>query len=356
VRLHTRTGIRLRLRSVLALGLFAAHLAIFWAIFHWGLVSDLQVHARIARVGLETGTWWGTPLPYFSAAAVGGFRVDQVDHGLILVLGIAVAAKYLVSVAIAERELPSESGRSNLHSPAAIPSGLLALIALLSFAFSLPTDSMYIGQLPPNVFHNSTVVFLMPFALALFWFSAQFLRRGDNRSIVGVALSGALNVAAKPSFVFPLLVIFPLAALRRFRFGSALWKAAGACALIALCLFIQYLYVYKSGATERIYDAAGFGGGGQAKVKIDFLHVWSYFSSNIPLSLLASLLFPIVAFAAYRRELWDYDLVRYAAALMAVSVLIFATFKETGVREFQGNFAWSAGAGRPRRASTRLIR
>ena len=323
----------------LALLLFVAHVAIFAAIFHWDLVSDFQVHERIAQVGIDTGVWWGAPLPYMTAAVVAAWRVAWLDEAMTLVVAAAVAAKFLVSVKIAEREMRHQpEGREG----PAISAGFLALLALLSFAFSLPANSMYIGQLPPNVFHNSTIVYLMPFALVLFWFSAQYLRTADDRSLLGVALGGVLNVAAKPSFVFPLLVVFPLLALRRFRITPAMWKAAGACALIVLALFIQYLYIYKGGATEKIYASAGFGGEATSHVRIDPFRVWSHFSPNIPLSILVSLVFPLVAFAIYRRELMAYDLFRYAAALMGVSLVIFALLKETGVREFQGNFAWQA--------------
>jgi len=320
-----------RLEWGLAAALLVAHAALFGAIFHWDMVSDLQVHVRITEVGLQNGVWWGAPLPFVTAALVALGRVGWLDEATTLVSAVAVLAKFLISTKIAEREL----GRRP-------DAGLLVLIALLSFAFSLPANSMYIGQLPPNLFHNDTVVYLMPFALLLFWWSAQFLRTADDRSIVAAAIGGVVNVAAKPSFVFPFLVVFPLLALKRFKLSAATWKAAGACAATVAALLVQYVYIYKSGATEKVYKYAGFGGDPTSHVRIDPFHVWSHFSPNIPLSILVSIVFPLVAFAIYRRELWSYDLFRYAAALMGVSLVIFALLKETGVREFQGNFAWQA--------------
>lgn len=324
-------GGRLRLQWWLAGGLFLVHAAFFAAVFKLEMVSDLQVHATIARVGLESGTWWGTPLPYMSAAALGGFQTSEVNEGLTLLLAIAVAAKYLISVRIAEEEASTS-----------VSWKLLGLLAALSFAFSLPANSIYLGQLPPNLFHNSTEIFLLPLALLLFWLSAQFLRSGENRWLGWMAVVGAINVLAKPSFVFAVLAVFPLMALARFRFGARLWKAAGVSAVIALFVGLQYLYIYKSGATEEVYRLAGFGGEAQSEVRLDPFNVWSHFSPNIPLSLLASLAFPLVAVAAYPRQIASYDLVRYSAALMAASVVIFSLFTETGVREFQGNFAWQA--------------
>jgi len=46
----------------------------------------------------------------------------------------------------------------------------------LLFVFSLPSVQVftnkfyYLGQFTPNVWHNSTTIFLMPFALLLFCF------------------------------------------------------------------------------------------------------------------------------------------------------------------------------------------
>jgi hypothetical protein len=148
-----------------------------------------------------------------------------------------------------------------------------------------------------------------------------------------------MNIAAKPSFAFAFLVAFPLAALVRFRRSRELWDAWGLTAFIAAVALLQYLSIYKTGALETIYRAAGFAGA-DSHIKIDPFHVWSHYSSNIPLSLAASLVFPLVALAVYRRRLVEYDLVRYAAALFAASLVIFMLFTETGVRQFHANLEW----------------
>jgi hypothetical protein len=182
----------------------------------------------------------------------------------------------------------------------------------------------------------------MPFALLLFWTTAQFLRTGSRTWLLRAAAAGALNVAIKPSVVFAVLPVFPLLALVRFRGSRALWQAWGLTAFLAGLVLLQYLYLYQTGANETLYRASGFYGSGNSSIEINPFHVWNHFSNSIVLSLLASTAFPLVALAVYRRKLVEYDLVRYAGALFGASLVIWSVFTETGVREFHANFAWGA--------------
>jgi hypothetical protein len=77
-------------------------------------------------------------------------------------------------------------------------------------------------------------------------------------------------------------------------------------------------------------------------VKFNPLSVWSHYSPNILLSVLMSILFPVVYLIFFWRELFENLLLRYATLLFIVAVLIMATISETGPREFHGNFFWQA--------------
>jgi hypothetical protein len=180
----------------------------------------------------------------------------------------------------------------------------------------------------------------MPFALLLFYFSAQYLRTGSRNGLLAAAGLAVLNVAAKPSFVLPLVVVFPIAALIRFRGSRETWEAWGLTAFMAALLVGQYLYIYETDSGAKLQEAAGLVTTVPSHVRIDPFHVWSHYSSSIPLSFLASFAFPLVAVVAYGRRLLEYDLARYALALLGVSLAIFILFTETGSREFDGNFGW----------------
>lgn len=320
---------------ILGLILLAVHGAIFGAEFRTrDIVTDLELHAKIVRVAIEEHTFPGNFLFYLTSAVGAGFGTSDlaIKVSMTVVLAGSVALKYAASVALAARE--SAAGMA--------PTGLVVAVALLSFAFSLPTSEVYLGQIPPNVWHNSTTIFLMPFALVLFGVSAQYLRDGERRWLWAMLLAAAFNVAAKPSLLFALLVVFPIFAMVRFRLARRSWEALGATAVMGVFVLIQYVYTFKSGSTEAVYQAGNFGVSGESHVRVQFLHVWRYYSDSILLSLAASFAFPVVALAAYRRRLLDDDLVRYALALAGAGIGVFAVLTETGVREFHGNFIWQA--------------
>lgn len=320
--------------AALAVPLFVAHVAIFGAMFKTqGLVTDLELHARIVRVGIEEQTLPGNFLFYLTAAIGAGLSTSDVaiKAAMTVVLAGTVSLKYVVSAAIAAWEAPARPP----------PTALLVAVALLSFAFSLPTSEVYLGQLPPNVWHNSTTIFLMPFALTLFWCSFQYLRDGQRAWLWATVAAGAVNVAAKPSLLFALLPVFPFFALARFGATRKGLEALAATAAMGCFVLLQYLYTFKTGSTEAVYEAGNFGVSGESSVSVDLFHVWSYYSSAIPLSVLASFAFPVLAFAVFPRLLDDW-LVRYAVALAATAVVVFAVFTESGVREFHGNFIWQA--------------
>ena len=142
---------------------------VFAEAFHEHWVSDLGLHVATVKAMLATGTVPGDPLYFGLLAALAGFQksTEALNIATIAVLGVAVGAKYLISAYIAMRETDAQGLKLRVSGE----SGLILLVALLPFAFSLPTNNIFLGQEPPNVFHSSTTIFLMPFALLLFYLS-----------------------------------------------------------------------------------------------------------------------------------------------------------------------------------------
>jgi hypothetical protein len=68
--------------------------------------------------------------------------------------------------------------------------------------------------------------------------------------------------------------------------------------------------------------------------------VWSYWTNNIPLALLSSIVFPLLFVVFYFKETWKDHLLSYAWVHMVVAILIYALLTETGGREMHGNFGW----------------
>jgi hypothetical protein len=322
----------------LAWGLAALAAALAAVVFaeelHLHLVSDLPAHVRVAQVSIDRGEFPGDALYYLLLAAVTGLSTSRetLEVAAVALLAVAVGAKTAISLRIAAAELGKAAPRTHAL--------LAAAVFLLAFAFSLPTDTPYVGQLPPNVWHNSTTILLMPFALALFWCSLRFLRTAETRWLWWSAAALALNVATKPSLVLVWVVVFPIAAVLRLgRRPPALRRAALLLAAALALLGAQYAYVYSADpASARLYGADSRA----SHVTVAPFAVWGRLSDDVLLSLLASLAFPLAAAAVYRRRLWRSDMVRYAAGLMAAAVALFALLEESGPRLLHGNFAWGA--------------
>jgi hypothetical protein len=328
------TALRSVPRRIGAPALFAAGfvglaaLAIFIQIFRLDVSTDLAPHADMTVAALKTGDWPGNFLFYGLNALFAGFSTDVrlVRVSAAAILTVAVVAKYLLSYRFASAEL-------RRIGVGASPATTAGVIAALMFAFSIPTGTAYIGQLPANVWHNSTTIVLMPLSLGLFALTLAYVRTGVRKWLLWAILVGALGVATKPTFAMALGFALPLFALLQRRDLRSVRDTLGLSIVLALAVGLQYLYIYKAGPGTTESDSS---------VVLRPLHVWESYTASIPLSLLASLALPLVALAVLRRRLWDYDAFRYASLLTVVAIAMFALLSESGPREFDGNFAWQS--------------
>jgi len=255
-------------------------------------------------------------------------------------LAVSVAAKYLLTYAILSgrwraEPSPAEGELSEAPSPL-LASGFSCALLL---AFSLPTAAVldgrwYLGQTPPNVWHNSTTIFLMPFAVALFWVSYRNLREPTLRGDLVVAALCIANVLAKPSFFFAFAPIYPLMLVAQHGLGKKFWLHVWPAALGGTCVGVQYYLLYSL-QIGNAFD-------GESQIVIRPFEAWSLHSSNIPISIAASALFPLTYFACFFKQAWRDPLLRYAALLFLISLMIMALVSETGPRRHHGNFFWQA--------------
>ncbi len=309
--------------SAVAAGLLSG--AIVFAILRQELGSDFEDHVGMTADMIRTGTPPGNFLFYVTNGLLAGFSTSfwALKLSLVAIVVATVAAKAWLSI----RFIASESR-------AGVAAAVVGLA--LTVTFSLPAHSAYLGQVPANVWHNSTTIFSMPFAVALFWTSLRYLEEPEDRWLWSSLGLAGLTIAAKPSFVLCFLPVFPVAALVRYRLTRPFLKAAALTVGSGLLLVAQYVYIYIADPTTEGTSA------GSSGVTIDPLNVWERFSTDIPLSLLASFVFPLVALLVGGRAVAGRPAVRYALALAAMGVLEYALLSETGDREFDGNFTWQA--------------
>ena len=313
--------------------------SIFSSILYVGIRTDIQTH-----IGVVEKTVNGTILPpanFLYYLTIYAFTFFQTNVRLlrlssVIVLSLAVTAKFLITYKFIISYNKKAVKRSN------VPEWFILLYCiLLLFAFSLPTIAalkgrFYLGQFPPNVWHNSTTVFVMPFALLLFWLSYEQLKGPITQRLLLITLFCVLNILIKPNFYFVFCVVYPIMLVSRFGFRKELWLnlipiIAGTVLLIGEYYLIFVFRFGNPGETE-----------GNLGIAISLFAVWSRYSSNIAVSFLASALFPLVYLCFYWRELFKNLLLQYAVLLYLIAIAMTSVFTEIGARQTHGNFIWQS--------------
>lgn len=303
---------------------------IVWSIGH--IPTDTGAHARFAQnVWQGTEDWPPNFLFYALLITIGEAINDTADLRIstAIVLGVAGAAKAYLTLWLLDSLTPRLPFRS-----------LAIAAAVLLFSFSLPVALIlgkslhyFLGSVPPNVWHNATTMFLMPFAIAAFALQLQdFQERGDRRT-AAIAILISLGVVAKPSYFLayaPATALLALFVYRdmRARLTSMIPSLAGGILTIVLFIAIYYL---QHGSHQD----------GASAITFAPMATWQTFvpASEIPLAIFGSFLVPIAYFAAGLRP--DHALAMgYAGLQLAIALLIFVLAAETGPRATHGNLFW----------------
>jgi len=302
----------------------------------------IDVHAHLESIMQFAKGHAGLPgnfLYYGLVYALSGFASDRIPLSLAgtAILASATTARYAIDYRILSR-------RPDEERAAASPLLTLGLTVALTIAFSLPTvvsftgpmaeRYWYRGQIPPNIWHNSTTILVIPFAIALFWVSFRSLSQPTRRNDVWIAALSILNIAAKPSFFLVFAPTFSLILLAHHGLRRAFWARMWPILVAGLTLAGQYYYIFtmKIG-TKRV---------GDSHVTIAPFDVWSIYSPNIPLSILASVLYPLAYVVLYRRVLRRQPMLLYALALYVVAFAMMALLAEAGPRFKHANFFWQS--------------
>lgn len=358
---NSRTSVRIRRnqwkkqvrKAALVGGAFAFLIsaAIFFGSLSKNLTSDFHSEWIFTRSGMQNWIFPGNFLFYVLNAVFAGFSSNWIDLrlSLVFVLAVAVGTKVWLSA----KYVLTENDWLDSESPSSVPL-VIATIAsgLCMFAVSFPGPNRYLGQIPANVWHNATTIVLMPFAVGLFWASLLYLRTASTKYLWWSLWLGALNIAAKPSFVMCFVCVFPVAALVHFGWRKETWRAWALTISVGIVLGAQYFYVYVAAPSgSRLGTSSGS--------SIAPFKVWDLFLSYrygelglfvgnahlltaVPIALLRSYAFPLAALVLGGATVRRNRAVQYALALAAVGLAQYAILAESGPAAANGNFTWAA--------------
>jgi len=295
--------------------------------------NDIHDHAAFARQ-MCTGEipYSGNFMVYLLVNVVSLFsaNVTATEVGLCLLLGVAGTYRYQLT----QKKINEVVGTDRnqwFHA-------LLALSMLFVFAIPVPSYFlgdyfMYIGNYVPNVWHNSTILFLFPFAMLLFELSYKQLQHYDakrNWWIFGLVV---LNLFIKPSYFFVFICVYPLMLLFKYRLKKEFWLSIIPLIFGFVFLVLEYWVIYKIGKpTDKEASSVVF---------LPFYRSPEFVDLQfIPLTMFFSLFFPIVYSVFNYRKVIKTNMFWYSLLSFVVSVLIFFFISESGPRASHGNFYW----------------
>lgn len=213
----------------------------------------------------------------------------------------------------------------------------IGLSLMFVFAIPLPgyfvNDFFYIGNFVPNVWHNSTTIFLFPFAIILFYLSYMQLITFSFKRNIWIFILIILNVFIKPSYLFVFVCVYPFFLLYKYKLNKEFWLSIGPVFFSIFLIALEYYIIFQNAnPNDKEISTVVF----QPFVSYTYYsHLW-----QLPLSLIFSLLFPIcyviLNFTKLKREL----LFWFTFFSFLAAVLIFFLIAESGTRATHGNFYW----------------
>ncbi len=299
--------------------------------------TDIQLHAKFI-IEYTNGTipFQVNFLYYFTVYFLSFFSNEM---SVLLLVSIYVLTgitflKYRIVKNFLQSEIPN-----NMKNAAATTS-IISL--LLLFCFSLPSvlyfnnDFYYLLSYPPNIWHNSTTIFVMPFVILLFWESMKQLESHSQKRLFIIGLLICANAVIKPSFLFVYLLIFPLFLLKKFGFSQRFFINLIPIFLSLILVAAEYYFIFGSEKTN------------ESSVTFNFFYLINTWAANgntmyiveiLSTSIIGSFLFPIVTIIKNKSIIRETK-VQFAVVGTILAIIIATTITETGARASHGNFLW----------------
>ncbi|WP_345986114.1 hypothetical protein WCX49_03085 [Sulfurimonas sp. HSL-1656] len=285
-----------------------------------GYESDTLEHIEILKDFFEEGTVLPHPMWHLLVKLFSFLTAMSVETSAVVISALLVTLwSFLVYRVVA----------SMLGS--VYPSELLFLtvtfviITIGPLCVPFYEKIIYLGQGSPNVWHNVTLWTVKPFALVAVWTAVIALHKRQMKYYCFALVSTSLSLLAKPSFVIIFLPSLLALIVSRHYFtyrNSLFYLVLAGIALVIL----SYQYSITFGA--------------HSKIVVDFLGVWSMQSSNVVVSILLALAFPLLLLHFHPKVIEnDYIFLSWVQVLLGI--MLFALFAEAGSRYTHGNFGWS---------------
>ena len=284
--------------------------------------SDLPAHANFAVLNLSKGDLFnGNFLLYFLMNVCSGFSCNINKTAIACCLLLSASKVFLFWIVYFY--LKEHFGEMVSFAV----SFSLLFVTVVPFNLFLGQFNFYYGYLVPNVWHNSTIIFSMPFCFLIYINSLQLLTKVQWNQVFYLSLLVLICVMIKPSFFFVYSCSFSLVVLYKS------WPNTRKILILHIPILIGLVGILYQYLT--IYD-----GSDGSSVSIGLPRPFVFNWSICGLYILVSLIFPLSFFVLnYKRIKMNCEFL-LVCLMLFFSIFIVLVFRETGPRAGHGNFYW----------------
>lgn len=300
------------------------------------VVSDVPFHAEFILKFSREHAFPAYTLWYRLVYAFSGLsdNYNVLAGTSIILLAALVSAKYLINYHILSHD------SSNKRVIALMSFALIFVMPVISYYSCSNTTTVcitnvhvYLGNIAPNQWHNSTLILAMPFNLLLFYFSVKNIQSEKIFSFIVIGGLSVISILCKPNYALAFLPVLCTVVLILNVKAQQYTRAIIKCSLIAVPSLLTLTYQWYSTYINNDLFAPG------AKTIIAPFFVWSNYSPHMVLSLLFSVAFPLLVLLFYFKKMDSY-------LKLSWLTFIFATFIMASFAEYPNwgawNFLWGA--------------
>lgn len=300
-------------------------------------VSDMSDHVYFARVMLqERKLFSGNFLMYLLVNLFSGFSgsIHSTKAALVGLLSVSNTAKYIIVKKAFEQW--SQSKQAKLASLALLFVFVVPIFYFLHFfGGTSETGIMYLGYYVPNVWHNSTILCMMPFAILTYLLSVKQFEDYDKTRNGLIVLFLIIGTLVKPSFFFVYAVAYPILMFSKYRLSREFFFSLIPIVCGCMCVVYQWFTIYTPLATVETVNENSSG------VAIEILPLFTVeFWEERLVKLLVSMALPIAFVIAYCKEIIKNREFWFVFVMLVVALGMSWCCYETGPRADHGNFGW----------------
>lgn len=306
--------------------------------------SDLNAHIGFAKDAYEGNGVWPRHILFFALVTSTSFwsaSLTAWQTSAWLWLSLLQVLKFLATVWFGYLWLgmfgqPQSRPRANTFQTETAVT-MIALCLAVVFCFPQPDalhkNLWYAYSFPPNTWHNSTQIAVMPLAILVFGLSVRQLTQPNNLTrALAIAVLAVLSALAKPSFLMAWLPAYGICTLflwQRHRSARTFLITAAPAVFATAIILSQYYLIY----TKSINNTS---------ISIGYLETWTSSAERSELqfyiSVIFSSLFPILFYITHVKRMTEPA--HALSILMVIISYIYAIFLSESGSVTSGNLMW----------------